>query len=384
MTHSADTAPDKASETVPDTSSGVRTPLYECHLEAGARMVGFAGWEMPVQYSGVLEEHRAVRNAAGLFDVSHMGEVSVRGPGAEGFLQRLTPNDVSKLAPGRAHYSGLLTERGTYLDDLLIYRLDAQEFLVVVNAANAGSDFEWIESHAADAEDVRVENVSDRYALLALQGPRALEILTPLVAGDPAGIRYYGFERGEVAGATALVSRTGYTGEDGFELYVAPEDAPRIWNRLLEQGSDAGLIPAGLGARDTLRLEAGMALYGHEIDDTTTPWEAGLGWVVKLDKGEFIGRRALAEQKEAGVARKLVGFEVKGRGIAREGHPVCIGDEIVGRVTSGTYSPTFEKALGMAYVPVAAAEPGTGIEIEVRNRRLAAEVVRLPFYKRPT
>jgi aminomethyltransferase len=380
MTHSADTA----SDTAPDTSSDARTPLYECHLEAGARMVGFAGWEMPVQYSGVLEEHRAVRNAAGLFDVSHMGEISVRGPSAEAFLQHLTPNDVSKLAPGRAHYSGLLTERGTYLDDLLIYRLDVQEFLVVVNAANTGSDFEWIESHAAEAEDVRVENVSDRYALLALQGPRALEILTPLVAGDLSGVRYYGFERSEVAGATALVSRTGYTGEDGFELYVAPEDAPRIWNRLLEQGSDVGLIPAGLGARDTLRLEAGMALYGHEIDDTTTPWEAGLGWVVKLDKGDFIGRRALAEQKEAGVARKLVGFEVKGRGIAREGHPVHIGDETVGRVTSGTFSPTFEKALGMAYVPVAVAEPGTGIEIEVRSRRLAAEVVRLPFYKRPT
>lgn len=379
MTSSSETAPAAASDTG---ARSARTPLYECHLEAGGRMVEFAGWEMPVQYSGVLEEHRAVRQAAGLFDVSHMGEVSVRGPGAEAFLQLLTPNDVSKLTPGRAHYSGLLSERGTYLDDLLVYRLEPQEFLVVVNAANAASDFEWIESHAAEAPDVRVENVSDHYALLALQGPRAVEILGPLVTGDVSAIRYYGFEKGEVDAAAALVSRTGYTGEDGFELYLAPEDAPRIWNRLLEAGSGAGLLPAGLGARDTLRLEAGMALYGHELDETTTPWEANLGWVVKLDKGDFVGRRALVEQKEGGVGRKLVGFEVKGRGIAREGHCVGRGGETVGRVTSGTFSPTFEKALGMAYVAVDAAEPGTGIEIEVRRRKLEAEVVRLPFYKR--
>jgi len=365
--------------TEPDYS---RTPLYECHVEADARLVEFAGWEMPVQYSGVMEEHRAVRNAAGLFDVSHMGEVSVRGSGAEAFLQHLTPNDVSKLAPGRAHYSGLLTERGTYLDDLLIYRLGAEEFLVVVNAANATSDFEWIESHAAEAEDVQVENVSDRYALLALQGPRAAEILEPRVATDPASIKYYGFERSEVDGVSALVSRTGYTGEDGFELYLAPEEAPRIWRRLIEAGEDAGLRPAGLGARDTLRLEAGMALYGHEIDDTTTPWEAGLGWVVKLEKGDFIGRQALEEQKEAGIERKLVGFEVRGRGIARQDHEVRIDGETVGRVTSGTFSPTFEKALGMAYVPVAAAQPGTELDIVVRSRTLQAEVVSLPFYKR--
>ena len=382
MTRSTDTAPTGTANTAAEGASSARTPLYDCHLEAGGRMVDFAGWEMPVQYSGVLEEHRAVRNAAGLFDVSHMGEVSVRGPGAEPFLQLLTPNDVSKLAPGRAHYSGLLTERGTYLDDLLVYRLGPQDFLVVVNAANTASDFQWIEKRAAEVPDVRVENVSDRYALLALQGPRAVEILRPLAACDLSAIRYYGFEKGEVDGAEALLSRTGYTGEDGFELYLAAEDAPRIWNRLLEAGSDAGLLPAGLGARDTLRLEAGMALYGHELDDTTTPWEANLGWVVKLDKGDFIGRRALVQQKESGVERKLVGFEVKGRGIAREGHPVLRRGERVGRVTSGTFSPTFEKALGMAYVPVDAAEPGGEIEIEVRNRKLVAEVVRLPFYKR--
>lgn len=364
-------------------SPSARTPLYECHLEAGGRLVDFAGWELPVQYSGLMEEHRAVRKAAGVFDVSHMGEVAVRGKGAEAFLQRLTPNDVSKLVPGRVHYSGLLTERGTYLDDLLIYRLEADEFLIVVNAANTASDFEWIASHAAEDSSVEVENVSDRYALLALQGPRALEILAPLSSGDLAAIRYYGFERGAIDGAPGLVSRTGYTGEDGFELYLDPEDAPRIWRRLLEAGEPAGLLPAGLGARDTLRLEAGMALYGHEIDDTTTPWEANLGWVVKLEKGDFLGRQALVEQKGSGVERKLVGFEVRGRGIAREGHPVHTpGGEAIGKVTSGTFSPTFEKALGMAYVPVSAAEAGTEIEIEVRNRKLEAEVVPLPFYKR--
>lgn len=363
-------------------TSSARTPLYDCHLEAGGRMVDFAGWNMPVQYSGVLEEHRAVRNAAGLFDVSHMGEVTVRGKGAQAFLQHLTPNDVSKLVPGRAHYSGLLNERGTYLDDLLVYRLDEDDFLLVINAANVGPDFEWIASHARQAAEVEVENVSDRYALLALQGPKAVEILSTLTPSDLSAIRYYGFERGEVEGAKAILSRTGYTGEDGFELYLDPADAPRVWKRLLEAGAPHGLQPAGLGARDTLRLEAGMALYGHEIDDTTTPWEANLGWVVKLDKGEFLGRQALVAQKETGVPRKLVGFEVKTRGIAREGHPVHHDGDEVGRVTSGTFSPTFEKALGMAYVPREIAEEGTGLEIRVRSRHLEAEIVPLPFYKR--
>jgi aminomethyltransferase len=359
-----------------------RTPLYECHLEAGARMVEFAGWQMPVQYSGVIEEHRAVRTAAGLFDVSHMGEISVRGPAAEAFLQHLTPNDVTRLAPGRAHYSGLLTERGTYLDDLLIYRLAAEEFLVVVNAANAAADFGWIASHAQGRDGVVVEDVSDRWALLALQGPRAVEILAPLVPEDLTEVRYYGFRRGEVAGVEGLLSRTGYTGEDGFELYLPPQRAAEVWRRLLAEGEAAGLVPAGLGARDTLRLEAGMALYGHEIDETTTPFEAGLGWVVKLDQRDFVGREALAAQKERGVERKLVGFEVRGRGIARQGHEVVAGGRAVGRVTSGTWSPTFEKALGMAYVPIDMAVPGTALTLTVRGRELDAEVVELPFYRR--
>ncbi len=363
-----------------------RTPLYECHLESRGRMVGFAGWEMPVQYAGVIDEHRAVRTAAGLFDVSHMGEIRVRGEGAEAFLQRLTPNDVAKLVPGRAHYSGLLTERATYIDDILIYRLGAADFLVVANASNAPRDLAWIASRAAAetgiAGEVTVTDQSDDYALLALQGPRALDILAPLASPDPSGLRYYGFAQGTVDGAPALISRTGYTGEDGFELYLPPAEAPRIWRRLLAAGAPHGIQPAGLGARDTLRLEAAMALYGHEIDETTTPFEAGLGWVVKLDKGEFIGREALVAQRAAGIPRKLVGFEVLGRGIARQGHPVLAGGERVGAVTSGTFSPTFEKALGMAYVPTRLEAPGSRLAVEVRGRELPAAVVPLPFYRR--
>jgi aminomethyltransferase len=359
-----------------------RTPLYECHVELGGRMVPFAGWEMPVQYAGVIEEHRAVRTAGGLFDVSHMGEVRVRGTGAEAFLQSITPNDESKLVPGRAHYSGLLTDQGTYIDDLLIYRLAADDFLVVVNASNAERDFEWMAARTAGFE-VEVTDESDRYALLALQGPKAVEILTPLATEGAAALRYYGFLQGEVAGRPALISRTGYTGEDGFELYVAPEDAPAIWRRLLAEGADRGLAPAGLGARDTLRLEAAMALYGHEIDETTTPLEAGLDWVVKLGKGDFAGRGALAAQRDQGLRRKLVGFEVEGRGIARQGHGVVSNGEKVGVVTSGTWSPTFEKALGLAYVPVELAEPGTALTLDVRGKTLTAKVVETPFYRRP-
>jgi aminomethyltransferase len=358
-----------------------RTPLHECHVEAGARLVEFAGWDMPVQYQGVIEEHRAVRSAAGMFDVSHMGEIRVQGPQAEAFLQRLTPNDVAKLAPGRAHYSGLLTDRGTYIDDLLIYRLGAEEFLVVVNASNVDRDHEWIASRAG--EGVRVANESDRWALIALQGPKALEILRPLATPGAAELKYYGFLQGEVAGHPTLISRTGYTGEDGFELYLEPEHAPAVWRRLLEAGASHGLVPAGLGARDTLRLEAAMALYGHEIDESTTPFEAGLAWVVKLGKGEFLGREALAAQQAEGLKRKLVGFEVRGRGIARQGHEVKQEGSTVGQVTSGTWSPTFEKAIGMAYVPAALANPGTPLEIDVRGRVLPAQVVDLPFYRRP-
>ena len=357
-----------------------RTPLYDCHRKAGARMVEFAGWEMPVRYRSEIEEHRAVRGAAGLFDVSHMGEVRFRGPGALDLLQTLTPNNVAKLRPGRIHYSGLLTPEGTYIDDLLIYQLAEGDYMAVVNAANATADVEWIQSHASG--DCEVADVSDDYALLALQGPRAPEILARHTAAELDKIRYYRFVEGEVCGRSGLISRTGYTGEDGFELYLDPSDAAHVWDTLLDSGADDGLIPAGLSARDTLRLEAGMALYGHEIDRTTTPLEAGLTWVVKLAKGDFIGRDVLVDQKESGLERRLIGFELTARGIARQGHEVRHGDREVGRVTSGTWSPTFEKAIGTAYVPVDLAEPGTELEIAVRKRRLPAVVVELPFYRR--
>jgi len=357
-----------------------RTPLHAAHLRAGGKMVPFAGWDMPVQYAGVMDEHRAVRSAAGLFDVSHMGEVRVAGAGAEAFLQGLTPNDVAKLKPLRAHYSALLSPQGTYIDDLLIYRQGDDEFLVVVNAANVASDFDWIARHAP--EDLTVENVSSSYALLALQGPAAESILQPLTKTTLEKIRYYSFRQGKVGGRPALISRTGYTGEDGFELYVAPQDADGLWEELLSAGAGHGLVPAGLGARDTLRLEAAMALYGHELDNETNPWEAGLAWTVKMDSGDFIGRAALEAAKAAGAGKKLVGFEVRGRGIAREGCEIFVADSAVGRVTSGTYSPTLERALGMAYVSPERAALDTEFEIDVRGRRLAAQVVKLPFYKR--
>jgi glycine cleavage system T protein (aminomethyltransferase) len=365
---------------MPESQPLKRTPLYENHRRAGAKLVEFAGWEMPVQYSGLMDEHRAVRTAAGLFDVSHMGQVRVGGRGAEAYLQRLTPNDVSKLAPGRAHYSGLLDESGHYLDDILVYRLGAEDFLVVVNASNADADFAWMKSHAP--ADAALADVSDDWALLALQGPRASAILARLSPDDLPAIKYYRFAEGTVLGKPAILSRTGYTGEDGFELYVTPQDAAAIWDALLDAGKADGLVPAGLGARDTLRLEAGMALYGHELDATTSPWEAGLDWVVKMDKGDFIGRAALEREHHERPRRRLIGFEVTGRGIARQGHGILRDGERVGAVTSGTYSPTFEKALGMGYAPAALCEVGTPIEIDVRGKAVEARIAPLPFYKR--
>ncbi len=343
-------------------------------------MVDFAGWEMPVQYRGVIDEHRAVRTAAGLFDVSHMGEIRVSGSGAEAFVQGLTPNDVTKLTPGRAHYSALLTEEGTFVDDILVYRISADEFLIVVNASNADADFAWMQ--AQPRGDCRLENVSDDWALLALQGPAAVEIVRPLTPAAIDEIRYYRFAPATVGGFDVLLSRTGYTGEDGFELYCRPADAPALWDLLLDAGRASGLEPAGLGARDTLRLEAAMSLYGHEIDRTTTPWEAGLDWIVKLDKGDFLGRAALVAAREAGLSRKLVGFQVEGRGIARQGHELMVGGRRVGVVTSGTHSPTLGVALGLAYVEPGFAEPGSTVEIDVRGRAVAARVVPVPFYKR--
>ena len=363
-----------------DNPAPKRTPLHDCHVAAGGKLVEFAGWEMPVRYASEIEEHRAVRSAAGLFDVSHMGEFRVHGLGALGLLQSLTPNNVARLKPGRIHYSGLLTPEATYIDDLLVYQLGAADYLLVVNAANLDGDLEWLRSqpHA----DCEIEDHSDRYALLALQGPRATDILRRHTSTELDPIRYYRFAQGTVAGVECIISRTGYTGEDGFELYLAPDAAPGVWNALLESGAGDGLVPAGLAARDSLRLEAGMALYGHEIDRTTTPYEAGLGWVVKLKKGDFLGREVLVEQKRNGTERQLIGFEIQGRGIARQGHSLLHDGEEVGLVMSGGWSPSFEKAIGTAYVPRHLAAEGTQLEVAVRRRRLAAAVVALPFYRR--
>ena len=357
-----------------------RTPLHQRHVAAGGKLVEFAGWEMPVRYASEIEEHRAVRSAAGLFDVSHMGEFRVHGPGARDFLQGLTPNNVARLKPGRIHYSGLLTAEATYVDDLLVYQLDEADYMLVVNAANLDGDLEWLRSHPHP--DCAIEDHSDRYALLALQGPKATGILRRHTVAELDAIRYYRFVEGTVAGADCLISRTGYTGEDGFELYLTPEAAPGVWDALLESGRGDGLVPAGLAARDSLRLEAGMALYGHEIDRTTTPYEAGLGWVVKLKKGDFLGREVLLEQKRHGTERRLIGFEIQGRGIARQGHSLLHDGEEVGKVTSGGWSPSFEKAIGTAYVPIQLAAAGTALDVAIRRRRLAAIVVDLPFYRR--
>jgi aminomethyltransferase len=368
-----------------DSSDSRRTPLYEQHLEAGGRMVPFAGFLMPVQYSSLEEEHHAVRSSAGLFDVSHMGEITVSGPRALDFVQRVSCNDHSKLAIGRAQYTGLMYPQATFVDDLLVHRTADQEFLLVVNAANSAKDFAYLAELAAGEEGVELADRSDDYAQLAVQGPLAQDILQPLTATELSEIRYYRFIEGAVADRPALIARTGYTGEDGFELYTNPEDAPALWRALIDQGRPRGLLPAGLGARDTLRLEAGMALYGNDIDENTTPYEAGLDWIVKLDKGDFIGRDELERQEAEGCERRLVGFEMVDRGIARHGYPVLLdadAEKPDGHVTSGTRLPTLGKAMGMAYLPIGATEVGREFFVEIRGRTTRARVVDLPFYSR--
>jgi aminomethyltransferase len=344
-------------------------------------MVSFGGWDMPVEYSGLAAEHRAVRTRAGLFDVSHMGEIRVRGPKALETVQRLTCNDVAALDDGKAQYSAFLTEKGTFVDDLLTYRLAADDYLLVVNAANTPKDVAWAKRQ--ESPGAAVEDESPIWAQLALQGPLAERVLQPLTDLKLADVGYYRSATGQVAGATALVSRTGYTGEDGFEIYLHPRRAVHVWDAILEAGRPHGVIPTGLGARDTLRLEATLALYGNDIDDTTTPWEANLGWIVKMKKGDFTGREALAKQKEAGITRRLVGFEVTGRGIARHGYALSVGGA-PGVVTSGTQTPTVGKPIGLAYVPAGSVAAGTPFEIDVRGRSVAARVVPTPFYKRKT
>jgi aminomethyltransferase len=342
-------------------------------------MVDFGGWEMPVQYAGILEEHRAVRERVGLFDVSHMGELEFTGPDALAILQRLTPNDVAKLSDGRCQYSAFLTERGTFVDDLLVYRRASDSYLLVVNAGNTSKDFAWAGAHAQG--DLRLEDRSGEYALIAVQGPLSGKLLAPVSDSDPRDLPYYGFRTMRVAGEKALVSRTGYTGEDGFEIYLSPESAEGVFRRLLDAGKPLGIAPCGLGARDTLRLEAKMALYGNDINDTVTPWEADLAWIVRMSKGEFLGRIALESQKRAGVPRKLVGFEMVDRGIARHGYPAetTAGG---GTVTSGTHSPTLGRAIGLALLPAQATAVGSEFSIDIRGRKACACVVQTPFYRR--
>jgi aminomethyltransferase len=361
-----------------------RTPLFETHRRLGARLVEFSGWEMPVQYSSIIEEHRAVRDRAGLFDVAHMGEFRVEGPGALDFLQSVVPNDVSRLAVNQALYTQLCRPSGGTVDDLLIYRRGESAFMTVVNAGTTDKDWAWLAEHAAHGrDDVTLTNVSEQTALLALQGPLAERILQPLTDTSLGEIAYYHFRPGVVSGIECLISRTGYTGEDGFELYCAPEHVAALWDVLMAAGQAHGLLPAGLGARDTLRLEAGYALYGHELTDDITPLEAGLGWSVKLNKGvDFIGRQALVDEKEHGLRRKLVGIALGERGIPRAGYPIIREGQAIGEVTSGTVGPTLDRPVAMGYVPAAYAVPGTDVCVEIRGKAIPATVVALPFYKR--
>jgi aminomethyltransferase len=348
-------------------------------------MVDFGGWDMPVQYpAGTIEEHLRTRTHAGLFDVSHMGEIDVHGQDAILFVNYLTSNDASKLIDGQAQYSALTTHAGTVVDDLLVYRLAMDHLLLVVNGATTEKDWHWISSHA-DKRDVQLRNTSQDYCQLAIQGPDAVSILQPLTQVPLRNLKYYHFTEGMVDGIAALISRTGYTGEDGFEVYSAPEKADQLWNKILDAGnygSETGILPCGLAARNTLRLEAAMALYGNEIDETTTLLEANLGWICKLDKADFIGRDALVEEKRSGVKRRLVGFEITERGIARDGQELLINGERAGRVTSGSPAPFLKKNIGLGYVPVDFTNEGREIHVDVRGRLVSARIVRTPFYKR--
>ncbi|MBX3283485.1 MAG: glycine cleavage system aminomethyltransferase GcvT [Acidobacteria bacterium] len=363
-----------------------RTPLNEAHRALGGKMVDFGGWDMPVQYkAGVIEEHLRCRTSSGLFDVSHMGEIWVKGSGAIAFVNRLTTNDVTKLVDGQAHYSALTNEKGGIVDDLLVYRFNEEKLLLVVNAGTTDKDFAWISEHHSEADNCTIENVSDKFCQIAVQGPNALNILQKMTETPLDAISYYHFSEGKVDGIDAIISRTGYTGEDGFEVYAAPQFAEELWNRFLELGGfgdENGILPCGLASRNTLRLEAAMSLYGHELGDDITPYEANLGWITKLAKGDFVGRQALAAQKEAGVSRKLAGFEMTEPGIARDGFDVYVNDEKCGVVTSGSPAPFLKKNIGLAFLPPPLAVVGQEIKIDIRGRQVGAVVVPTPFYKR--
>lgn len=359
-----------------------KTPLYDEHLRLGGKIVEFAGWHMPVQYSGVVAEHVAVREHVGLFDVSHMGEIWVTGARAEEALEYLTCNKVSSLYDGKAHYSAILNERGGVVDDIIIYRCSKERFLICVNASNADKDFEWLTKH--NPTDARIVNASSEYGQIAVQGPRAIELVAPLVKGaDIRALKYFHFVECEILNSPVIVARTGYTGEDGVEIFVKADKTADLWRLLLEQGAALGVLPCGLGARDSLRLEAALPLHGHELAEDITALESGLGWIVKFDKGDFVGKAALLKQKESGLSKKLVGFHLDGAGIARQGDIVATADgKEVGVVASGTKTPTINKALGMAFVETPLAALDTKLSFVVRGRGIDGHVVELPFYKR--
>ncbi|HTM13877.1 MAG TPA: glycine cleavage system aminomethyltransferase GcvT [Bryobacteraceae bacterium] len=358
----------------------LKTPLNAVHSSMGAKMVDFGGWDMPVEYSGVLDEHRAVRERVGLFDVSHMGEIEVRGPQALDLVQHVTVNDASKLKLGQAQYSALLYATGGFVDDILVHKVADEHYFLCVNASNQDKDYEHIAAN--NHFEAAVENAGPRFAQLAVQGPFATGIVQKFTDINLTPVKRYHFVDGHFSGVPARIARTGYTGEDGWEIYVAPEHAVRLWNEILAAGAEFGILACGLGARNTLRMESAMPLYGHEIDATITPWEAGLDWIVKLGKGDFLGREALLKQKQQGITRKLTGFEVKGRGIARDGYEILTGGAGTGWVTSGGPAPALNKNLGMGYLPLHLAEPGNAIEISVRGRGVEAVTIPMPFYKR--
>jgi aminomethyltransferase len=357
-----------------------QTPLNEIHRRLGAKMVDFGGWDMPVSYSGILDEHHAVRRAVGLFDVSHMGEIEIRGPEAFQLVDRVTPNQVSRLVEGQAQYSALLYEHGGFVDDILVHKVAPDHYFLCVNASNQEKDYQHIAGH--NRFNAKVEFASERYALLALQGPSSIDTLRRLTATDLGAIKYYHFSDGAVSGVPARIARTGYTGEIGFELYIAPSSAVKVWNAILDAGKEFGIKPSGLGARNTLRLEAGMALYGHEIDASISPLEAGLSRIVKFEKGDFVGRKALFEQQQKGIRRLLTGFEMTGRGIARDGYEVLVEGAPAGWVTSGGPSPTLNKNIGLAYLPISCAQPGKTIQVVIRSQPVEAATRPFPFYKR--
>ena len=356
-----------------------KTPLYEKHVDLKGKIIDFGGWALPVEYGGILVEHEAVRNAAGLFDVSHMGEVMVTGPDAEKYIQKMIVNDISKQVDFQIFYTPMCYPDGGVVDDLLVYRYNKEKYLLVINASNIDKDVKWLKDHVEG--QVQVSDVSDTYGEVALQGPKSQAILETLTDTKLNDLTFYHFlPEIKIGGISALVSRTGYTGEDGFEIYMDPRDATFLWDLLLEAGKDEGLIPAGLGARDTLRFEVCLPLYGHELSEDITPLEAGLGGLVKFDKGNFIGREALLEQKELGVKRTLVGFEMIDRGIARNNNEVYIDGDIIGFVTTGSFAPSLKKNLGMALIDIKYATEGGDIYINVRDKQLKAQIIKKPFY----